>query len=188
MCTYDDHESIEEGININKNNIFVVLTNFLYDISQIALPWDKVDDESLKKPQSWDIKFLKYFILFIGPVSSVFDFIIFAIMLYGFNAYAELFHTGWFITSLATQILVINVIRTNKIPFVESSPSKPLFFFTFAIVLIGIIIPYTQIGSYFGFVPLPSTFFIFLIILILIYLFIVYLIKRWFARKYIYTE
>ena len=162
----------------------ILLNSFLYDASQVALPTDNVDNEYIEKPKPWDIKFLKEFILFIGPISSIFDFLTFGIMIYVFHATPSLFQTGWFVESLTTQILVIYVIRTNKIPFIESRPSKILVLATLSIVMVGMILPFTFIGSFFGFVPLPPLFFVILLLMSVIYLFLVQIIKSLFLRKY----
>ncbi|MCL5794845.1 MAG: HAD-IC family P-type ATPase, partial [Patescibacteria group bacterium] len=162
----------------------ILLNNFLYDTSQLAIPTDKVDKEYLTVPRPWHINFIKKFIIFIGPVSSIFDFLTFGIMWYVFHASPELFHTGWFVESLTTQILVVHIIRTNKIPFVESWPSKTLLFATLGIILLGWILPYTFIGRLIGFQPLPAFFFIILAIMSIIYLILVQIVKKWFNKKF----
>ncbi len=164
----------------------ILLNNFLYDLSQVALPTDKVDSEYLVTPRPWNIKFLKYFIIFIGPVSSIFDFATFGVMLWIFKAPPELFHTGWFVESLTTQVFVVYIIRTNRIPFLESRPSKTLLFATLAIVAFGALLPYTALGHYFGFVPLPFLFFGILALISLTYLILTQFIKNWFTGKYGY--
>ena len=164
----------------------LLLNNFLYDLSQVAIPTDNVDKEYLSRPRPWDIKFIREFMMIIGPISSIFDFATFGIMWYVFHASPELFRTGWFVESLATQTLVIFIIRTSKIPFLQSSPSKPLFWSAIAIVLLGVIIPYTFVGHYFSFTPLPILFFGILAAMSLVYLFLVQLVKTAFIKRFGY--
>lgn len=165
----------------------ILLNNFLYDISQTAIPTDNVDPEYLMKPRPWNVNFIKEFIIYLGPISSIFDFATFGIMLYLFKASPELFRSGWFVESLCTQVLVIYIIRTNKVPFFESSPSRVLFISTIAIVLIGAIIPYTRLGHLLGFAPLPLGFFAVLLLLVAVYLTMVQFVKNWFVKKFGYN-
>ncbi len=137
--------------------IQILLNNFLYDLSQIAIPSDEVDEEYLSKSRPWNINYIKKFMLFFGPISSLFDFITFGILLFIFHASQEVFHTGWFLESLFTQTLVIHIIRTGKIPFIESKPSQFLLFTSIYIATLGFVIPFTPLGRYFGFVPPPRT-------------------------------
>jgi Mg2+-importing ATPase len=164
----------------------ILLNNFLYDVSQVALPTDNVDQDLLDTPQPWDIKFIKEFIIFLGPVSSIFDFLTFWMMIAIFHAPQSLFHTGWFVESLLTQTFVIYIIRTKKIPFLESRPSKALLFTTIGIVLLGILLPYLPVGKYLGFVPLPAVFFLLLAGIAVGYLILTQLVKVWFVRRYGY--
>lgn len=166
--------------------IQILLNNFLYDLSQVAIPSDEVDSEYLLKARPWNIDYIRKFILCIGPISSIFDFITFGVLWFIFHASQPFFHTGWFLESLCTQTLVIHVIRTGKIPFIESKPSQFLLFTSIYIVTIGLIIPFTSIGTYFGFVSPPFTFFIALILIITSYLFLVQIVKKWFMNKYGY--
>ncbi|MDD5109384.1 MAG: magnesium-translocating P-type ATPase [Candidatus Omnitrophica bacterium] len=166
--------------------IQILLNNFLYDVSQIAIPTDKVDKEYVIKPRPWNIKYIRNFMVIIGPISSVYDFLTYGVMLFIFHAQAELFHTGWFIESLCTQTLVIHIIRTGKIPFIESRPSRFLIFMSVAIVSIGIAIPFTALAKPFGFVKPPPMYFLVLFIMVVTYLFFVQAVKKWFIRKYGY--
>jgi Mg2+-importing ATPase len=166
--------------------IQILLNNFLYDISQVAIPSDEVDKEYLLKARPWNIDYIKKFIIFIGPISSIFDFATFGVLLWLFHASQPLFNTGWFLESLCTQTLVIHVIRTGKIPFIESKPSQFLIFTSIYIVTIGLIIPLTPLGKYFKFVMPPPSYFLALIIIVTIYLFMVQFVKSWFIRKYGY--
>ena len=166
--------------------IQILLNNFLYDLSQVAIPTDEVDPEYLMKPRQWDIEHIKKFMLFIGPISSIFDFITFAVMLFVFKSQMELFHTGWFIESLCTQTLVVYVIRTSKIPFIESKPSKFLIVTSILIIAVGIIIPFSPLAKPFGFVRPPLLYFNALFVIIVAYLFSVYYARNWFNKKFGY--
>jgi len=135
----------------------ILLNNFMYDLSQVAIPTDNVDEDFLRKPRQWDIGLIRRFMLYIGPISSAFDFLTFYILLRFFHARQEFFHTGWFVESLATQTLVIFIIRTLKNPL-RSRPSRLLTATTLAIVAIGILLPYTALARPLGFVPLPAAF------------------------------
>lgn len=162
----------------------ILLNNFLYDISQISLPSDNVDKEYIEKPKPWNIGFIKQFIFIIGPISSIFDFLTFGVMIWLFNASPSLFQTGWFVESLITQVLVIYIIRTNKVPFIQSRPSKTLLLVTLGIVGIGALIPYTIIGSYFGFSPLPPLYFLILVAMSLGYLAVVQVMKTLLHKRF----
>lgn len=166
----------------------ILFNNFLYDMGQLALPYDEVDKEYLAKPRPWNMDFIKKFILFIGQLSSIYDFLTFGVMLYIFNAAQNqpLFHTGWFVESLFTQILVIYVIRTNKIPFIESAPNKFLIFNTLLILAIALGVVFSSLAGLFGFVALPPLYFIVLFIMLVTYLSLVQIVKTWVVRKYGY--
>ena len=144
--------------------IQVLTNNLLYDFSQTAIPTDEVDAEWLAKPRKWDISGIRRFILYIGPISSIFDYLTFFIMLYVFNCWANptLFHTGWFVESLFTQTLIIHVIRTNKIPFIQSRASKPLIFTSLAIVAVGAWLPYSPLAGVLGLTALPPLYWLLL--------------------------
>ena len=166
--------------------IQILLNNFLYDVSQVAIPSDEVDSEYLLKARPWNIEYIKKFILFIGPISSIFDFVTFGVLLFIFHASQPLFTTGWFLESLLTQTLVIHIIRTGKIPFIESKPSQFLMFTSIYIITMGLVIPFTPLGQYFKFVLPPPSFFAALAIIITSYLLLVQFVKSWFIRKYGY--
>ena len=166
--------------------IQIILNNFLYDLSQVAIPSDEVDSEYLLKARPWNVDYIRKFIFVIGPISSIFDFITFGVLWYIFHASPSLFHTGWFLESLCTQTLVIHIIRTGKIPFIESKPSQFLLFTSIYIVTIGLIIPFTPLGTYFGFVAPPASYFLALILIVTAYLFTVQIVKKWFMKKYGY--
>ncbi len=162
----------------------ILLNNFLYDISQVFIPTDKVDQEYLKKPKHWDIGYIKKFMIVFGPISTIFDFLTFFLLYKVFSLADSHFQTGWFIESLATQVLVIYIIRTKKLPFLQSAPSKFLVMSTLSIVGIGIIIAMTKIGSYFGFTPLPPMIIIAMFALVALYLIIVEIAKQIFYKRY----
>jgi Mg2+-importing ATPase len=166
--------------------IQILLNNFLYDLSQIAIPSDEVDNEYLLKSRPWNVNYIKKFMIFIGPISSIFDFITFAVLLFIFHAAQPLFNTGWFLESLCTQTLVIHVIRTGKIPFIESRPSQFLMFTSIYIVTIGLGIPLTVMGKYFGFVTPPLLYFPVLAVIVACYLYTVQIAKKWFIGRYGY--
>jgi len=155
----------------------ILLNNMLYDLAQITIPTDNVDDTYLKKPQHWDIGLIRNFMLFIGPISSVFDFLTFYVLLHFFHTSETQFHTGWFVESLATQTLVLFVIRTSKNPF-RSRPSGPLMATCLAVVAIGIYLPFSPLAHMLGFTPLPAAFFAFLAVATAAYLLLVEAAKR----------
>ena len=133
----------------------ILLNNLLYDVSELTIPTDNVDEELLARPSQWDIGFIRRFMFLFGPISSIYDFLTFAVMIYGFDAGATLFRSGWFVESLATQTLVIFVIRTRRIPFFHSRPSRPLLATTLACAGVGVILPYSPLADLLGFTALP---------------------------------
>jgi P-type Mg2+ transporter len=163
--------------------IQVLLNNFLYDLSEVPIPMDEVDDELLAQPRHWDIKFIRNFMLVLGSVSSVFDFLTFGLLLWIFNATETLFQTGWFMESLATQVLVIFIIRTRGSPL-RSRPNPLLAGTSLTVAAVGILLPYTAIGRWFGFVPLPLTFLAALGAMVVCYLVLAEGVKRWFYRRF----
>jgi Mg2+-importing ATPase len=165
----------------------ILLNNLMYDISQTTITTDSVDEEYVEKPKRWDISFIRRFMIALGPVSSVFDFLTFFIMLLFFNAGgAPLFQTAWFLESLCTQTLVIFVIRTRRSPFYKSKPGKYLVLSAFSIVAAALIIPFTPLGPPFGFVQPPSAFFLILAGLVGTYVVLAQVVKDWFYRRYAY--
>lgn len=155
----------------------ILLNNFLYDLAQITIPTDNVDASYIDKPRRWDIKLIRDFMLYIGPISSIYDFLTFYALLKIFHASEALFHTGWFVESLSTQTLVLFVIRTAGNPF-RSRPSLPLAITTVTIVLVGILLPFTPLAGVLGFTPLPAMFFVFLVGTVITYLLLVEIVKR----------
>ena len=174
--------------------IQILANNLLYDVSQTAIPTDDVDPEQVEKPRPWDMKQLTRFIVFIGPCSSIFDYTTYLMMLYVFNCWdtstpeaeahsASLFQTGWFVESLLTQTLIIHIIRTNKIPFLQSRPSWPLLVMSSIIMLVGIAIPFSPPGDYLGFTPLPALYWPLLALSMFCYVVLTQIVKMWLLRK-----
>lgn len=161
----------------------ILLNNLLYDTSQLAIPTDTVDEEQLARPAHWDVALIRRFMLVFGPISSVFDFMTFGVMLWVFDASAALFRSGWFVESLATQTLVLFVIRTRRSPFTRSRPSVPLLLSTLTVVAVGAILPATPLAADLGFSPLPGRFFVALALMVAAYLALVELVKRWFFGR-----
>ena len=166
--------------------IQVLTNNLLYDFSQTTIPTDEVDADWVKKPRQWKISGIEKFILVIGPISSIFDYLTFFIMLNVFNAWNNpaLFHTGWFVESIFTQTLIIHVIRTNKIPFIQSRASWPLIISSIAIVAVAAWLTISPFAGTLGFVALPSLYWLLLAVMMVGYVFLTQLVKTWFVRKF----
>jgi Mg2+-importing ATPase len=166
--------------------IQVLTNNLLYDFSQTTIPTDQVDADWLTKPRKWTIGEIQRFILFIGPISSIFDYATFFIMIYVFNAWNNpaLFHTGWFVESLFTQTLIIHVIRTNKIPFIQSRASWPLIFTSIIIVAVGAWLTVSPLATMLGFVALPPLYWLILAGLLVCYVLLTQVVKTWFYRRF----
>lgn len=160
----------------------ILLNNFLYDLAQVTIPTDHVDPSFIQKPQHWNIRLIRNFMIFIGPLSSIYDFLTFFLMIKVFHASEPLFHTGWFVESLATQTLVLFVIRTAGNPL-RSRPSTPLALTTCLIVALGMILPFTPLATSLGFVPLPGLYFLFLAAMTLTYLLLVQVVKGFVMRR-----
>jgi Mg2+-importing ATPase len=161
----------------------ILLNNLLYDISELAIPTDNVDAEYLKAPRRWDMHFVRQFMAFFGPVSSIFDYLTFGVMLFVFAAPPALFQTAWFLESISTQSLIIFVIRTQRTPFWKSHPSKPLIFSTLATVIVPMLLPFTPIGGLLGLVIPPLTFYLVLAVFIISYLALAEVLKHFFYRR-----
>lgn len=168
--------------------IHLLIQNLLYDVSQIAIPWDKMDEDFLAKPKKWDAKGVSRFMLFIGPISSIFDFLTFALMFYVFKANAPehqtLFQSGWFIEGLLSQTLIIHMIRTQKIPFIQSWAAAPVVALTSLIMVIGIAIPFSPLATVFKLQALPLAYFPWLLGILLSYCLLTQVIKNWFIKKF----
>ncbi len=164
--------------------IQILLNNFIYDFSQVTIPTDKVDADWVSKPRKWNLTFVKKFMLVFGPISSLFDFLTFFILFSVFNLSEGAFQTGWFLESLATQTLVIHVIRTKHLPFIKSRASMLLTASTLLAVIIGWVIPFTPIGAIFKFTPLPIPVMLTMAGLVVLYLVIVQIVKTAYYKKY----
>jgi Mg2+-importing ATPase len=168
--------------------IQVLTNNLLYDFSQVPIPADAVDEEQVASPRPWNIAEIQRFILVIGPISSIFDYTTFFVMLWVFKAadpaHASLFQTGWFVESLMTQTLIIHIIRTNKIPFVQSRASWPLIFTTVSIMALGAWLPFSPVAAALGFTALPPLYWPILLLTLLGYMALTQAIKMWLLRKH----
>jgi Mg2+-importing ATPase len=164
----------------------ILLNNLLYDMSELSIPTDNVDPEYVQRPRRLQVSFIRNFMVYFGPISSLFDFLTFFTMLFVFDAWNNkmLFQTAWFIESLCTQTLVIFVIRTRRSSFFRSRPSKLLLISSLAVVGVAILIPFTPLGDVFGFMPLPPLFFLFLAAFVAIYLTMTESLKRVFYKRY----
>ncbi|MEI6560509.1 MAG: magnesium-translocating P-type ATPase [Verrucomicrobiota bacterium] len=191
-------------------SIQILVNNLLYDASQVGIPTDNVDDEYMRTPRKWNIDNIRRFMIFIGPMSSIFDYATFFLMLYFFKCHdvfglaapaelasrfagavkpddtyaASLFHTGWFVESLLTQTLIVHIIRTRRIPFIQSIASPFLLLTTFVVMAIGAALPYSPFASYFGFVPLPPMYWAWIGGFLLTYSVMTHYVKVWFHGKY----
>ena len=182
--------------------IQLLVQNLLYDISQISIPWDMMDAEYLEKPRKWEADSIARFMIFIGPISSIFDYVTFGVMYYYLIplmvqhyasthvgvmpiSYPEhLFQSGWFIEGLLSQTLIIHMIRTRKIPFIQSWATAPVIALTTAIMVIGIALPFTPFASAFEMVPLPWQYFPILIAILVAYCALTQVIKMWYIKKF----
>jgi Mg2+-importing ATPase len=164
----------------------ILVNNLLYDMSQTAIPTDNVDKEWLAKPRKWDLGQIQNFILFIGPISSIFDYTTYGVMIFVFGAWTNmaLFQTGWFVESLLTQSLIIHVIRTNKIPFIESRGSIQLMLASLIVSAIGIWLTISPFAKVFGFVALPSMYWVYLLITLVSYIALTQIVKVWYVKKF----
>ena len=163
----------------------ILLNNLLYDVSELTIPTDNVDEELLARPSQWDIGFIRRFMAFFGPISSLYDFATFAVLIYGFDAGATLFRSGWFVESLATQTLVIFLIRTRRVPFLKSRPGRPLLATTLACAVVGALIPYSPLADTLGFKALPATLLATIALMVVTYLALVEVGKYFFFRAMI---
>jgi Mg2+-importing ATPase len=168
--------------------IQLLTQNLLYDISQLSIPWDKMDEDFLKKPRKWQSGGLARFMIFIGPISSIFDITTFLLMWFVFKANTpeaqSLFQSGWFVEGLLSQTLIVHIIRTQKIPFVQSIAAKPVLVLTAAIMAIGIFIPFSHFGKGIGLQPLPTLYFPWLILTLVCYLALAQVVKIWYIRRF----
>jgi Mg2+-importing ATPase len=161
----------------------ILLNNFIYDNSQLSIPTDNVDMEYLRKPKHWDTKFIQKFMFVFGPISSIFDFLTFYVLYGLFHISGASFQAGWFIESLATQTLVIYIIRTQKIPFLQSRPSRALVATTLGAVVLGLILIQPGLGEFFGFAPLPAAVILIIFVMVVVYLLLVEFVKQLFYKR-----
>jgi Mg2+-importing ATPase len=174
----------------------ILLNNLLYDLSEATIPTDNVDEEYIQKPKKLDISYIRRFMVIFGPVSSIFDYAIFFLMLFVFMPMLpasmtvlqgqHIFQTAWFVESLSTQTLVVFILRTRKTPFYKSKPGKYLLLSSLTVVAVAFALPYTPLGSIFNFLPPPATFYPALAGLIAAYLLLTEVVKKWFTKKYAY--
>jgi Mg2+-importing ATPase len=162
----------------------ILLNNFLYDVSELTIPTDEVDEELTRRPAHWDIGTIGRFMVVFGPASSLYDFLTFGLMLWVFNAGESKFQSGWFVESLCTQTLVVFVLRTHRVPFWRSRPSWPLLMTTLTCVATAVAFPYSPLAGPLGFESLPPGFLVALLGVVVTYLFIVELAKRWFYARW----
>lgn len=170
--------------------IHILIQNLLYDTSQIAIPWDTMDEDYLKQPRKWNASGIGKFMIFIGPISSIFDIVTFLVMWFVFKAnvgteHAQaLFHSGWFVEGLLSQTLIVHMIRTKKIPFIQDRASFPVIISTIIVMVLGIIIPFTAFGRSVDLVALPFSYFIWLIGILFAYCFLTQIVKKWYIDKF----
>jgi Mg2+-importing ATPase len=167
--------------------IQVLTNNLLYDFSQVPIPTDTVGPEQTNQPRPWNIGDIRKFVIFIGPISSIFDYTTFFVMLYVFDcwapSHAPLFQTGWFVESLITQTLIVHVIRTNKIPFLQSRASWQLTMTTIAIIALAAWLPFSPVAAALGFVALPPLYWPILLATVFSYVVLTQVVKMWLLRK-----
>ncbi len=176
--------------------IQILLNNLLYDLSEATIPTDNVDEEYIGKPKKLDISYIRRFMIILGPASSIFDYVTFFLLLFVFLPMLpavvpelqrqHIFQTAWFVESLATQALVVFVLRTRKTPFYKSKPGKYLLISTLAVVAVAFALPYTPLGTLFNFTPPPTMFYLALAGILAVYLFLVEVVKKWFNKRYAY--
>lgn len=169
-------------------SIHLLVQNLLYDMSQTTIPFDRMDDDYLSRPRRWDASDLSRFMIFIGPISSIFDITTYLLMWYVFGCSSpgaqSLFQSGWFVEGLLSQTLIVHMIRTKKIPFIQSRASWPVMCMTLAIMAAGIIIPFTRFGSCIGLTPLPLSYFPWLAATLIAYCVLTQVVKEWYIRRF----
>src|SRR5271169_5759035 len=168
--------------------IQLLIQNLLYDVSQVSIPWDDVDQDYLKQPRKWDAAGIARFMVFIGPISSIFDVVTFLVMWHVFSAntieHQSLFQSGWFVVGLLTQTLIVHMIRTQHIPFIQSRAAAPVILLTASIMAFGIYLPYSSVGAHLGMVPLPLSYFSWLAGILLSYCLLTQLVKRIYIHRF----
>jgi Mg2+-importing ATPase len=168
--------------------LHLLVQNFCYDVSQLAIPWDTLDDDYLARPRRWDASSVGRFMLCVGPISSVFDYATFLLMYFVFRANVPaaqaLFQSGWFVEGLLSQTLIVHMIRTERIPFFQSTASWPVLVLTGLSMLVGLGLPFSPVGHYLGLVPLPPGYFGWLVGFLLGYATLTQLVKGWYIRRF----
>lgn len=168
--------------------IHLLIQNLLYDVSQISIPWDRVDEEFLLTPRKWEAGGLARFMICVGPISSLFDIVTFAVLWYVFTGGAveqqALFQSGWFVQGLLSQTLIVHMIRSEKIPFFQSTAAPAVIGLTLLIMAVGVAIPFSPLGAHIGLVPLPWSYFPWLVAILLGYCTLIQLVKRWYLRRF----
>ena len=168
--------------------IQLLVQNLLYDVSQVSIPWDDVDKDYLKQPRKWDAGGIARFMVCIGPISSIFDIVTFLLMWHVFGANIvekqSLFQSGWFVVGLLTQTLIVHMIRTQHIPFIQSRAAAPVMLLTACIMAIGIYLPFSPLGEHLGMVPLPTSYFPWLAGILLSYCVLTQLVKRLYIHRF----
>jgi len=166
----------------------ILFNNLMYDFSQTVVATDSVDDEYISKPRKWELGNIARYIFTIGPISSVFDYVTFALMWFVFKcttpAHASLFQTAWFVESLLSQTLIVHVIRTGKIPFLQSKPSTPLLLSTLAICVFAVYLPYSALALKLQMSPLPADYWLYLSAILIVYLGLTQVIKTYLIRHF----
>ena len=166
----------------------LLIQNLLYDISQMSIPWDRMDEEFLQKPRKWEAGGITRFMFFVGPISSIFDIATFLILWFVFSANTlgaqSFFQSGWFIEGLLSQTLIVHMIRTQKIPFFQSIATKPVVLLTGTIMCIGVIFPFTSLGRSVGLQSLPLSYFPFLVGILLSYCILIQIVKMFYMRAF----
>jgi Mg2+-importing ATPase len=168
--------------------IQLLVQNLLYDVSQVSIPWDDVDKDYVKQPRKWDASGIARFMVFIGPISSIFDVVTFLVMwnVFGANTVEKqsLFQSGWFVVGLLTQTLIVHMIRTQHIPFIQSRAATPVIVLTASIMAFGIYLPFSPLGAHLGMVPLPVAYFGWLAGILLSYCVLTQLVKTLYIRRF----
>ena len=168
--------------------IQLLVQNLLYDVSQVSIPWDDVDADYLKQPRKWDASGIARFMVFIGPISSVFDVVTFLVMWNVFHANTvakqSLFQSGWFVVGLLTQTLIVHMIRTQHIPFIQSRAATPVILLTACVMALGIYLPFSPVGEHLGMVPLPPAYFVWLALILSSYCLLTQLVKTIYIRRF----
>lgn len=168
--------------------IQLLVQNLLYDVSQVSIPWDDVDADYLKQPRKWDASGIARFMVFIGPISSVFDVVTFLVMWNVFHANTvekqSLFQSGWFVVGLLTQTLIVHMIRTQHIPFIQSRAATPVILLTASIMALGVYLPFSPVGEHLGMVPLPPAYFVWLAVILSSYCLLTQVVKTIYIRRF----